>query len=246
MKKFSFLSILIIFCVVCVIIVGVIYLMTPEKVSLEHKNAEAQELLDKNQNAITEAQNATSNSVKPITEADHYLGDLNAPVQIIIYDDFECPFCSRFYDTTEQIKDEFGDKVLIAFRHYPLSSHYNAMPAGLAAECASEQGKFWEMYHKLFALNKENNLSPGQYKKSAEEIGLDIVEYLKCFEQEKYKDKILAQIIEAKNIGVSGTPTVYINREIYPGAYPFEDFKGRDGKIQEGMKSVINRHLEKF
>src|SRR3989338_3893743 len=80
-------------------------------------------------------------ALKPIDSADHIKGDLNAPVKMIVYSDFECPFCERFTGDLKKVEDYFKDQVVIAFRHYPLASHQQALPAAEASECASEQGK---------------------------------------------------------------------------------------------------------
>lgn len=195
---------------------------------------------DQNENQISDDQ---LKPLRPIDETDQVWGDANAAVKIIIYDDFECPFCADFFKTTDQIKEEFGDKVAIAFRHFPLSSHPNALPAALASECAAEQGKFWEMYDKLFTDNISHQMNIDQYKRDAAQIGLDQAQFNQCLETEKYKEKVLAQMLEGKNIGVTGTPTIFVENEIYPGAYPMDDFTDKQGNKQEGMRSIINRKL---
>jgi len=248
-NKLLFFSILILFFISLIIAYIVYsYLANNESVNTGNNiNTIKDKLLEEaNREAIKNAEQELVNEVRPIDEEDHYWGNINAQVQIIIYDDFECPFCALFYDTTEQIKNEFLDMIVIAFRHYPLSSHPNAIPAGLASECAAEQGKFWQMYDKLFTDNKEKRMSVEQFKKDAVDIDLDIAQFNQCLETEKYKEKIQTQMLEGKNVGVSGTPTIFVNKEILPGAYQLEDFTGSDGQPKEGMRSIINRHLENF
>lgn len=242
-NKFSFLSIIII-CILIVAIVSSIYLFKSSN-NLENIYSESEEdsLKENNKEAIEAGSQFKNFLVKETDKSDHIWGDINAQVQIIIYDDFECPFCARFYDITAQIKQKFGDKVAIVFRHYPLSMHANAMLAALSSECASEQGKFWEMYDNLFNDNKLNKLSLEQFNKDAEELDLDTVEFAKCMDSKKYNNKIQLQKVEGKQAGASGTPTVFVNGELLPGAYPFEDFIARDGSQQDGMKSIIERHL---
>jgi len=190
-----------------------------------------------------------SNQIKPVREIsadDHLWGNISAPVKMIVYDDFECPFCANYYDTLEQAKKEFGDKLVIAFRHFPLINiHVYSMQAAEASECASEQGKFWEMYHKLFADNKAGILSGTQFKEDAKSLGLDGVKFDQCLFQEKYKDKINEQMLEARSFNVNGTPTTFINGEIVVGAYPMDDFTGSDGVKTEGLRSIIDRLLNK-
>ncbi len=182
--------------------------------------------------------------VTPISADDHLWGSLDATVKLIVYSDFECPFCANFYDTLKQVKEEFGDKVVIAFRHYPLASHTLALTAAEASECAAEQGKFWEMYNKLFGDNKANEMSLAQFKKDAADLNLDQAKFNQCLDTEKYKDKVLAQMLAGKNAGVTGTPTSFVNGQIYVGAYPFKDFTGNDGKPEKGMESIIQGLLK--
>ena len=120
----------------------------------------------KNENMSTAFANgdASFKEVKPISEDDHLWGDIDVPVQIIIYDDFECPFCLKFYDITKEIKQEFNQQVAIVYRHNFLSYHAMAMPMALASECASEQGQFWQMYNKLFENNRSRKINNEQIK----------------------------------------------------------------------------------
>jgi protein-disulfide isomerase len=212
------------------------------------KNAEVgdetQNLKTNNQEAIYQAQNAMIKKVRPIDSTDHYIGSLSAPVQLIIYDDFECPFCLQFHDTIDQIRKNFSDKVVVAFRHFPLTIHTMAVSAALASECASEQGKFWEMYDKLFADNKNGKMSPEQFKQDAADLKLDKVKFNQCLDMETPKNKVQEQMIEARNFGVTGTPASFINGQPLAGAYPYEDFTDATGAAQGGMKSIIEKLLK--
>lgn len=194
--------------------------------------------------ALNQEDNNQFKPVREISADDHLSGDLAAPVKMIIYDDFECPFCADYYDTIETAKKEFGDKLVIAFRHFPLVNiHVYSMKAAEASECASEQGKFWEMYHKLFADNKAGIMSEVQFKEDAKSLGLDTAKFDQCLFQEKYKNKVTEQMLEARSFNVNGTPTTFINDEIVVGAYPMNDFTGSDGVKTEGLRSIINRQL---
>lgn len=206
------------------------------------ENTEEQNLMQANQEALAKAQESGS-TLRPADETDHIWGDLNAPVKMVVYSDFECPFCYDFHSTTQEIKDEFGDRVAVIFRHYFLSSHSNALLAAQASECAGEQDKFWPMYDKLFEDGRAGNLNMEEFKQDAEDLGLNQAKFNKCLDEEKYRDKILAQKQEGKEAGVIGTPTIFVGNEIYPGAYPFTDFTDSRGREVEGMRSVIERQL---
>jgi protein-disulfide isomerase len=182
--------------------------------------------------------------VRALDESDHVSGSLQAPIQLIFYGDFDCPFCASFYDTLKKVKTEFKDKVAIGFRNYPLPGIHNmALSAALASECAAEQGKFWEMYDKLFTDKQENKMDLEQFAKDAAVIGLDTKKFKDCLDTGKYKDKIQSQLQEAKKFNVNGPPYSFINGEYLSGAKPWDDYKDQEGVIQEGLKSVVNRIL---
>ncbi len=178
-----------------------------------------------------------------IKEDDHIWGDINAPVEVVVYDDFECPFCLDFFDTLETAKKEFGDTAVFAFRHYPLPTHLSAFQAAHASECAAEQGKFWEMYAKLFEDNKNNLMDIEEYSLDAKEIGLDTGVFDQCMKTNKYNEKIAKQMVSGKNLGVTGTPTIFVNGLIFPGAYPMDDFTDEQGKTVKGLRNIIKDAL---
>ncbi len=243
-KKINLLTIVIILCVVMVSALALSFVLFPED-SVESDN-EAQQLIADNNNVVKKAKEKRPVVIeRKVNESDHYVGDLSAPVHIIEYSDFECPFCYSFSKTMTKVKEEFGDKVVIAFRHFPLQSHKNAIPAAIASECAGEQGKFWEMHDKLFDNAKNHELNLDQYRTNAEGLDLDLDQFDTCLREEKYKDKIISSMAEGKRNGVSGTPASFVNGEVVPGAYPFDDFIDSQKREREGMKTIILRHLKK-
>jgi protein-disulfide isomerase len=184
--------------------------------------------------------------VRLADDKDHVWGSLSAKAVMIVYDDFECPFCADYYDTVEKAKTEFGDQLAVVFRHAPiLNIHPYALKAAEASECAAEQGKFWEMYRQLFADNKAGRMYDKQFKDDAKTIGLDQAKFNQCFDTGKYKEKVLSQMVEAKTFNVNGTPTTFINGEIVVGANPYEDLVASDGRKIEGLKNIISRQLQK-
>jgi protein-disulfide isomerase len=208
------------------------------------KKDDTETIKDENSKAVSDATTAAIQTVAPIIKDDHYLGFLDAPVQFIFYGDFNCPFSTQFYDTIKEIQKNFSDKVAIAFRHFPLATHSLAVPAAIASECASEQGKFWEMYEKLYAENKTGNLNTEQFKLDAIDLKINTEQFNKCLSDQKYKDKIEAQMIAARSYGVTGTPASFINGQPLPGAYPYEDFTDSQGVKQSGAKTIIMKILE--
>lgn len=150
-------------------------------------------------------------------------GKPNAPVQIIEFSDFQCPFCFRAHPIVKQVLSTYGDRVSLVYRHYPLQNHPNARPAAEASACANEQGRFWEYHDRLFA--NQSRLSDADLKWHAAELGLDAGRFNNCFDQRKYQDDVDADIDAAEAVGVSGTPAFFINGRPLSGAQPFESFK---------------------
>ncbi|MFP2910045.1 DsbA family protein [Pyxidicoccus sp. 3LFB2] len=150
-------------------------------------------------------------------------GPKNAPVTIVAFSDFECPFCSRVLPTMKQIEDQYGNKVKLAFKNQPLPFHANAKPAAAAALAANEQGKFWEMHDKLFA--NQRALDRASLEKYAEELGLNMGKFKAALDSGKYTAQIEADSAEGSRLGANGTPTFFINGRTLVGAQPFEAFK---------------------
>jgi protein-disulfide isomerase len=204
---------------------------------------QADEIKKNNQEAIIKAA-VERKILRPIDEADHVSGNKTAPVEMIIYSDFECPFCAHFAKTAGQIRQSYPEKVKIVFRHFPLTMHPEAVPAALASECAAEQGKFWEMHDRLFAANEADALGAEKYKEEAAGLGLDAAKFNQCFDAEKYLKKVEREMLEGRNLGISGTPYSFLNGQPIPGALPFDDFTAADGKTTDGLKSRIEKFLK--
>jgi protein-disulfide isomerase len=169
---------------------------------------------------------ANLSEVLKITKDDVILGDPNAPVTIIEYSDYQCPFCKRFFDESEAIlRKEYIEtgKVKMIYRDFPLPGHPYAMPSAEAANCAKDQGKFWA-YHDLIFKN-QNNLATIDYLKLAEELKMNVQEFKNCLDSKKYTKKIQNDYNLGSSIGVNGTPTFFINGKQVVGAQPYSAFK---------------------
>lgn len=150
-------------------------------------------------------------------------GPTGAPIEMIEFSDFQCPFCLRANPTVDQVLQTYGDKIHFVYRNYPLPNHPNARPAAEAAQCANEQGKFWPYHDRLFA--QAGQLSDNDLKQSATQLGLDAPKFNACFDGHKYKAAVDADIQAGDDLGVSGTPAFFINGRSVTGAQPFETFK---------------------
>jgi protein-disulfide isomerase len=150
-------------------------------------------------------------------------GSPTAPVTIIEFSDYQCPFCKRVEPTVQEVLKAYGpDKVRFAYRNFPLPFHSDARPAAEAAGCAAEQGKFWEYHEKLMAAK---DLSADNLKKLAGEVGVDQKQFDGCVAAQKFKDAIEKDVEAGEAAGVNGTPAFFINGRMLDGAQPFEKFK---------------------
>jgi protein-disulfide isomerase len=151
-------------------------------------------------------------------------GPQNAPVTIIAFSDFQCPFCSRAVPTLKQIEDTYGNKVRVVFKHQPLPMHPFAKGAAMASMAANEQGKFWEMHDKLFA--NQGALDRGSLERYAQELGLDMGKFKAAMDSNKFDSYVSADAAEGMRVGANGTPTFFVNGHQIIGAESFERFKG--------------------
>ena len=150
-------------------------------------------------------------------------GPSGAPIELIEFSDFQCPFCQRANPTVDQVLKTYGDRIRFVYRHFPLSNHPNAKPAAEASQCAAEQGKFWEYHDKLFA--NPSRLADGDLKQSAAELGLDTAAFNKCVDTHKYASQVESDFRAGEDAGVNGTPAFFVNGRMISGAQPFEAFK---------------------
>jgi protein-disulfide isomerase len=152
-------------------------------------------------------------------------GDTNAPVLMVEFSDFQCPFSHRFYqDTFPQIEKEYiaGGKLKFAYRDFPLGFHPLAKPAAVACRCAGKQGRYWEMFDKL---GHGESQDAEKLQSHAKEIGLDMKTFGDCLNEQKIKDEVENDLKEGARLGISGTPAFFINGRFIEGAYPFDAFK---------------------
>lgn len=159
------------------------------------------------------------------TDTDPSLGNPSAPVTIVAFEDFECPFCKRFTKQTEPqlIQNEIKNgKVRLVWKDFPLSIHSHTQKAHEAARCAWEQGKFWEYHDLLF--NNQNKLDASDLKQYARELALDDKKFSSCFDSGKYADLIKEKVNEGISAGVNGTPSFFVNGAILIGAQPYQAF----------------------
>jgi protein-disulfide isomerase len=150
-------------------------------------------------------------------------GNASAPIEIIEFSDFECPFCQRATPTVMQVLSTYGDRVRLVYRHYPLSNHPNARPAAEASACAAAQDKFWPYHDRLF--ESPNKLGADDLKRHAAELGLDAAKFNACVDARTFQEQVDADIAAANEAGISGTPLFLVNGRPLEGAQPFAAFQ---------------------
>ena len=163
-------------------------------------------------------------------------GPQDAPVTIVEFSDFQCPFCRRAEGTVKQLLDRYHDRVRFVYRHFPLEMHPRARPAAEAAACADEQGRFWDYHEKLFA--NPPALEDADLQRYATELGLDTTAFQQCVSQHKTKDVVNSDFEAGKAAGVSGTPAFFVNGLMITGARPVDSFtKVIDKELQQTPKA---------
>jgi protein-disulfide isomerase len=160
--------------------------------------------------------------VEVAIDDDAFKGPEGAPVTIIEFSDYQCPYCSRAEATVEAVLKKYGDSVRVVYRDYPLGFHKNAQGAAEAAECAEEQGKFWEMHEAMFA--NQAKLATAQLVETAGSLGLEVEPFKECLESGKYSAEVRKDFADGQKYGVTGTPTFFINGIMMVGAKGVDAF----------------------
>lgn len=191
-------------------------------------------------------------SLSEVTKEDHILGDLDAPIKIVLFSDTECPFCKNFHFAMQRVMAEYGDDVAWVYRHVPIDAlHPKARTEAEATECAAELGgneTFWAYLDRLMEITPSNNgLDLSKLPQIATYVGLDENEFSACLASGRHRDAVQADLDESVKLGIQGTPysIVIINNQpkyAIPGAVPFnEEVSG-----QPYMKMIVEELLKEI
>ena len=178
--------------------------------------------------AVSQADSEPSSSNQQVVrydvpvDDDPILGADDAPITIVEFSDYECPYCRQWHsEVYSQLIDTYGDQIRFVYRDFPLESiHPNANPAAQAANCAYEQGAFWDYHDKLFGM--ELDLGGDAYLEYASQLELDEGAFQECIDSGRYQEEVQADFDFAANLGVRSTPTFFINGIAVVGAQPFD------------------------
>ena len=168
------------------------------------------------------------------TEGHPALGAADAPVTVVEFSDFQCPYCSQVGPTLKKLTEDYGDNVRLVFRQFPLLRiHPEAQKAAEASLCAEEQGKFWEMHDAMFADQKK--LGVDDLRNTAQEIGLDLALFNACLDSGKHAEAVRDDLKDGNRVGVSGTPAFFVNGRPLSGAVPYQTIAKT---VDEELESV--------
>lgn len=171
----------------------------------------------------------TEEQIAKLPDDDTVIGDPNAPVTLVEFSDFQCPYCARFFKTTLPLIEENyikTGKVKLIYRDFPIGRHAQAELTAQAAECADEQGKFKQMHDLLFNEQEAwagNEEARKLMKGYANQLQLDTKQFNECLDSNKYAQEVRKDLIDGATAGISGTPGFFVNGKIISGAMPYEE-----------------------
>jgi protein-disulfide isomerase len=194
-------------------------------------SAENRQLVESAVTSALEAQGAQGEQLVGLQPGERYdvsadddpvLGDANAPITIVEFSDFRCPYCGRFFaETLQPIMSNYEGKVKLVFRDYPILGP-QSLTAALAGECMNAQGRFWDFHNQTFA--NQENLTREAFISYAEDFGVNVEQFTTCLDNQEYIQEITADATYAQNLGVTGTPAFFINGRFISGAQPYSLF----------------------
>jgi protein-disulfide isomerase len=164
--------------------------------------------------------------METLADDDPYLGEEDAPIIIVEFSAYACPFCGRHYQETFQpLLENYGDYIRYVYRDYPVINQSLSVAAALAANCANEQGAFWDYHDLLFLHQSDLQRGTAFYMETAEALDLDTIEFSLCYESQRFIDEISNDYNDGSEMQLTGTPAFFINGEYISGAQPYDVFE---------------------
>lgn len=226
------------------LIAGIAIISTIAFIALLIRGVNKSNSVNANNKTVQEKQinNRRINSTGKITinANDHIRGNKDAKITLVEFSDFQCPYCKRFHPTMQEIMKNYNGQVRWVYRNFPLSFHRNAQKSAEAAECAGDQGKFWEYADRLFTDGQSDGsgLNSKDLQKYAKDLNLDLNKFNDCVDSNKFANKIKADAASGRALGITGTPgTILIdkdgNTQLMKGSLPYSQIKA---KIDSALK----------
>lgn len=158
----------------------------------------------------------------PVGQRDHIRGPGSAPLTLVEYGDFQCPYCGRAYFVVKELEEELGPQLRVVFRHFPLATiHPYAESAAQAAEAAGEQGRFWEMHDILF--ENQDALAVENLLEYAQALALDMTQFEEALSSGRHLPRVKEDFLSGVRSGVNGTPTFFVNGRRHEGSYEYPE-----------------------
>lgn len=174
--------------------------------------------------AVDDGGSNVDSQMVALADDDPYIGDLDAPITIVEFSAYACPYCARHFVTTfEPLLENYGEYVRYVYRDFPTINPSVSEPAALAANCAHAQGKFWDFHHELF--NNQQLIGNSFFLQTASQLELDMDAFSNCLDEERYADEIEQDFLDGVLNGVQGTPGFFVNGQFISGAQPYEIFE---------------------
>ena len=183
-----------------------------------------------------------SSAARLVRPDSHITGNPNAAVTVVEFGDFECPVCGREEPVAKEIRSKYADRIRFVFRQFPIHSHLFAKRMAEASECAADQGKFWEAVETLYA--HQDDLSEDRLKRDAADIGLDMGKFSQCMDSGADAARVNRDREDGKALGVVGTPTIFVGRQVLSGVPDLEDFsRAIDQELQAQSSGIPSAHV---
>jgi protein-disulfide isomerase len=193
--------------------------------------------------AVAAAQAQPLDEVLAALGNDRTIGSNGAAVSIVEFSDFQCSFCRKFWaDTLPKLKESYikQNQARFSYRHFAILGNFSVQSA-MAAECAAEQGKFWDYHDRLFANQRGLGFTASNLERYGREVGLNADQFRRCLASEKFRKKVEGETAVAASLGGRGTPTFFVNRRLMVGAQPFEAFRS---VIEQALQARGAKHKD--
>lgn len=207
-----------------------------------NKNKDIEELLNENEEAINSDVNVVAN-LRGVDESDAVIGNLDSKVEVVVYEDLSDAYSVKLNETLSAILENFSDDVVVAFRPYVDKTFPLSYPTYSLAECAKDQGKFFEARKMILEKVATGEWMESEFSKYFSDLGLNVDEANKCLLEKKHLAKIENLTKEAEDFGVYGSPVIFVNKELVVGARSFDDVVNGSGEKLPGVKNIVSQYL---